>query len=118
MTDSRKIIRHFSSEFKKEKVRMLETGQITVRQLSTIYEVSESAIYLWKKKYSSNLPQGERLVVEKESEGSKLILILKRQAELERQIGKQQMEIIYLKEVISKGSELIGEDIEKKFKCQ
>ncbi len=62
----------FSEAFKKEKVSKIEKGEITVNQLSKIYKVSQAAIYKWRYKYGS-LPKGERMVIEKESEGAKTL---------------------------------------------
>lgn len=110
-------IRTFSSSFKKEKVQLIEEGKITVLQLSRLYEVSRKAIYNWIKKYS-NLPPTERLVIEKRSESMKNIELLKKVEELERIIGKQQVELLYKEKVIELGSELLGKDIEKKYNMQ
>lgn len=111
------VRRTFSTEFKKEKVSLIEQGKMTVSSLSKIYDVSHTSIYKWLKKYGSK-SGAERVVVEKISEERKNIELMKRLAELERIIGKQQLELIYKESVIEIGSELIGEDLEKKFNSQ
>ena len=58
-------IRHFSEAFKKEKVKMIEEKQVTVLQLSRLYNVSQRAIYNWIKKYSLTYQKSERIVIEK-----------------------------------------------------
>lgn len=108
-------IRRFSEAFKIEKVKMLEDHQVTVKQLSRIYEVSEPAIYKWIRKYSNKISKSERIVVEKESEGAKTIALLQRLSTLERVIGQKQLHIDYLEKVIELGSEEAGIDIKKKF---
>ena len=113
----RKVIRRFSTDFKKEKVRLIEQGIISVSSISKTYEVSKPAVYLWIAKYGS-LPKTERLVVENISEEAKTLDLMKKVAELERVIGQQQLQLIYKESVIECGSELLGEDIEKKFKSQ
>ena len=70
-------IRQFSTEFKKEKVRQIDEGKITVLQLSRIYEVSATAVYKWVRKYSRYAGQNEKVVVQKESEQAKTLLLLK-----------------------------------------
>jgi len=107
--------RVFSTTFKKEKVALLEQGKISVKELSKIYEVSETAIYNWKRQYSKYKPS-ERVVVEKISEEKKNIELLQRIAELERIIGKKQMEIDYYRTTLEVISESAGEDLEKKYK--
>lgn len=111
----KKTIRHFSEAFKLEKVKMLENRQVTVKQLSKIYEVSETAIYKWIRKYSTKIEKLERVVLEKESEGTKILELMKQVANLEQIVGRKQMEIEYLYKVIELGSEELGIDIKKKF---
>ena len=107
-------MREFSKEFKKEKVALIAQKKIRVSELSRIYGVSKSAIYKWIEQYNS-LPKGERLVVEKECEEKKNLSLLKKIAELEGIIGKQQVSLIFLESVIECGTELLGEDLKKKY---
>jgi transposase-like protein len=107
--------RTFSTAFKKEKVDLLDAGKVTVRELSRIYEVSETAIYKWKKKFSK-LGKGERIVIEKISEEQKNLELLERIKELEQIVGKKQIELDYYKTAIDVLSKNQGEDILKKYK--
>lgn len=111
---NQKKIRQFSTAFKKEKVKMLEQKQVTVRQLSQLYDVSETAIRKWLRKYSTQLQPSERIIIEKESEGYKTGELLKKVAELERTIGKKQLEIDFLNKIIEFGSQEAGFNIKKK----
>ena len=113
----KKRVRLFSEAFKKEKAELVESGKITVTELSKLYEVSRTIVYSWLKKYSK-LPPTERVVIEKISEGKKNIELLRRIKELEQVIGQQQLQILYKEKVIELGSELLGEDIEKKYDMQ
>jgi len=115
MRKSKAIQRHFSTAFKKEKVELIDQGKISVKELSQIYDVSETAIYNWKNKYSK-YTRTERVVVEKISEENKNIELLKRIAELERIVGKKQLELDYYKTTVEKLSEEAGEDLKKKYK--
>jgi transposase-like protein len=112
-----KRIRTFSTAFKKEKVQLIEEGKITVVQISKLYEVSRKAVYDWLKKYG-RLPATERYVIEKKSESMKNIELLKKIEELERVIGRQQVEILYNEEIIKLGSEIVGDDLKKKYNLQ
>ena len=107
-------VRQFSKEFKKEKVELLAQNKISVTELSRIYGVSKSAIYKWVGLFNT-LPKGERTVVEKESEEKKNLGLLKKIAELEGVIGRQQVNLFFLESVIECGSELLGEDLKKKY---
>lgn len=110
-----KSYRHFSTVFKKEKVKLIDEGKLTVKELSDIYEVSPTAIYRWIKKFSTHGKQ-ERVVVEKISEEKKNTELLKRIRELERSVGQKQLELDYYKAVIKLVSEEAGEDVKKKYK--
>lgn len=114
---TKKRVRTFSPEFKKEKIELIEQGKVTVLQLSRLYEVSRRSIYSWIEKYSK-LPSTERVVIEKRSESIKNIELLKKIEELERVIGRQQVQLLYKEKVIELGSELVGKDIEKKYNMQ
>lgn len=97
---------------------MLEERQVTVKQLSRIYEVSETAIYKWIRKYSIKLCPAEKLVVEKESEGAKTLALMKQVAELERIVGQKQLQVDYLKKLIELIDQEIGGDMKKKFESE
>lgn len=94
---------------------MIEEKQMTVLQLSRIYEVTSSAIYKWIGKYSTKISKGEILVLEKESEGAKTLKLLEHVSELERAVGQKQLLIDYLEKVLELGSEDVGFDIKKKY---
>ncbi len=107
--------RTFSEAFKREKVKLIDEGKLSVRHLSDIYEVSHTAIYNWIRKFSI-LAQDESVVVEKISEAKKTEELYKQVRELEQALGRKQLKLDYYKEVIKIVSESTGEDIEKKFK--
>jgi len=113
--EQKKVRRTFSEAFKREKVKMLEERQVTVKQLSRIYEVSETAIYKWIRTYSTKLGISEKIVVEKESEGTRTLALMKQVAELERIVGQKQMQVDYFKKLIELIEEDLGEDMKKKF---
>lgn len=107
--------RTFSTAFKKEKVALIDSGKVTVKELSEVYEVSNTAIYKWIKQFSK-LPQTERIVVEKISEAKKNKELMDRIKELERAVGKKQMEIDYYKTAFDVLQEQEGEELIKKYK--
>ena len=110
----KKTRRVFSEGFKKDKVKLYETGKMSVSQLSKLYEISETALYKWIEKYRTT-PTSERIVVETDSDYLKLVELQKRVEKMERLIGNQQIEIEYRKAVIAAANEHYKEDIEKKF---
>lgn len=111
------IKRHriFSEDFKKSKVKNLIEKQITIGELSRLYEVSRVAIYKWLYKYSVHYQQKTKLVVQMESEAYKTQQLLQRLAELERIVGQKQLEIDFLNKLLELGSEELGFDLKKNF---
>jgi transposase-like protein len=118
MEKSIKMRRTFSTEFKKEKVLLIEQGKLKVSEVCKMYEVTQTAVRKWLLKYGKSYSKTERMVVEKISEEAKTLDLMRKVAELERVIGKQQLQIIYKDAVIQSASELIGENIEKKYNSQ
>ncbi len=113
-----KMKRHFSLEFKKEKVSLIEQGKFTVTEISRTYDVSPVAVYKWLHKFGQKYKKQERIVVEKICEERKTLELMKKVAELERVIGQQQLQLIYKDSVIKCATDIYGEDIEKKYNCQ
>ncbi len=115
MKREKKRIRIFSEAFKREKVKLIDEGKLSVRQISDIYEVSSRSVYNWMQKFSS-IARNERIVVEKISEANKTKELYNRLRDLEQALGKKQLELDYYKEVVKIASEERGEDLEKKHK--
>ena len=109
--------RRFSTEFKKEKVDLIDQNKLNVRDICDLYEVTPTAVYKWIKKFSK-LPKDERIVVEKISEETKNKELLTTIRDLERTIGKKQLELDYYKAIVDIVSEETGEDIKKKYKLE
>lgn len=110
-----KYNRYFSEEFKRQKVKELDTNVITIKLICELHGVSRSAIYKWLAKYSSHYQQETKMVVQMESEEIKTQRLNLRVAELERIIGQKQLEIDYLNKVLEIASKEYETDIKKKF---
>jgi len=110
----KKVRRVFSDSFKKDKVRMYETGKMTVPQMARLYDVSETALYKWIDKFRTT-PSTQRIVIETDSDYLQVLEMQKRVESMERLIGNQQIQLDYQKSVIEAASEHYEEDIEKKF---
>jgi transposase len=115
MKQSLKPRRIFSVEMKREIVKQIEENKIGVVAVSREYGVNRTAVYNWLNKYSRTLKRGQVIVVEKESEQRKNEELKAKIAELERIIGRKQMEIDFLNKVIEIGSQEVKVDIKKKF---
>jgi len=109
-----KYNRFFSESFKKEKVKQLVAKQISIKELSELYDVSRTSIYKWLYLYSPHHKRGTVQVVEMESEALKTKVLLAKVAELERILGRKQLEIDFNNKVLELASKEIGYDIKKK----
>ena len=110
-------MRIFSEAFKKEKVQEYLENKVSVQQISDLYKVSRSAIYLWIYKYS-NLEPGVKTVVQMESEEQKSKYLMQRVAELERVVGQKQLLLDLDEKVFELLNEELGYDVKKKYEHQ
>ena len=108
-------VRIFSEPLKKQVVRDIESGKMSVLAVSREYQVSFQSVYGWLNKYSRHLQSSQRIVVEMKSENAKSKELEKRIKELEAALGRKQLEVDYLNKMIEIGSEEIGVDLKKKF---
>ena len=100
------------------RAKEIESKKITVIQLSRTYDVSSAAIYKWIGLYGNLKNKKERMVIEKECESKKTASLLLKVKELEQLLGRKQVEIEYLKRIISEESEQSGIDIKKKIESK
>jgi transposase len=107
--------RHFSDNFKRQKVQELQANKTTIAEIRTQYEVSYNTIYRWVRKFSAQQEKGIRTVVETESDTRELINLKTKNAELERLIGQKQIYIEFLNKMIDLAEDTYGVDIKKKF---
>lgn len=107
--------RTFSEVFKKQKVEELVNKQISIGELSELYGVSKMSIYRWLYKYSPHHNRGTTQVVQMESEAQKTKSLQGRVAELERIVGKKQIEIDFLNRLIQVAGAELKVDLKKTF---
>jgi len=115
MTTSERRSRHFSTNFKIQKVREIEKGITRVSEISKQYEVTSTNIYRWIDKFGSMKSKKERTIVESESDTKELLALKKKIADLERIIGQKQILIDFKDKMIEIAEETYGVDIKKKF---
>lgn len=109
-----KYNRYFSERFKKEKISQLVAKQVSIKELSELYDVSRTTLYKWLYLYSPHHKRGTKQVIEMESEALKTKALLAKVAELERALGRKQLEIDFNNKLIELASEEVGYDIKKK----
>lgn len=107
--------RFFSEGFRREKVREIDRGITTVSEVSRTYQVTRTAVYKWIHKYSRKYQKQERLLMESESDTKKIEALKARVEELERSIGRKQIELDFKDKMIELAEEEYEVDIKKKF---
>ncbi len=118
MTTAERRRRRFSDSFKIKKVRELEIGKVKVSELCKQYEVSDTNVYQWLKKFGTMKDKKERLIVETDSDTKQLLELKKKVAELEQIIGQKQILIDFKDKMIDLAEEAYGVDIKKKYSTQ
>ena len=104
--------RRFSDSFKRSKVREIESGKATVRQVCKAYEVSDVSVYKWLEKFS-NKSKPERTIVESKSDTQKILALQKKIADLERALGQKQLEVEFKDKMIDIAESVYGIEIKK-----
>lgn len=107
--------RTFSPTLRKEVVRLVESGKLSIAAASREYQVSKTTIYRWIHRYSTYNKKGAVLVVDKDSQSEKLKQMQQKIAELEQAVGHKQMQIDYYEKFIDLASEEVGQDLKKKY---
>ena len=108
------IRRIFSEEFRRKRVWEIENKLVTVSHVSREYSITRSAVYKWIRKYSKHYQPSVKVVLQMESEEEKTKKLQAKVAELERALGRKQMELDYLNKLIELESKRLGEDLKKK----
>lgn len=107
--------RIFSEEFKREIVKLYESGQRTVIEIVRDYNVSDKSVYNWIYMYSEYNKKSVQVVEMKDSQESKLKEMEQRIKELEQAVGRKQMNIDYLEKMIDLAKDHYDIDIKKNF---
>ena len=111
-------IRYFSEDFKRTKVKDIERNLVTVTELSREYQVTRTSIYKWIYKYSINRKRQERQIVERMSDTRKIKELQDRIKELERIVGRKQIQIDFKDKMIEIAEEKYNIEIKKKKSSQ
>ncbi len=116
-TQSRSERQHrtFSENFKKQKVRELESSRSTVSEIAKQYDVTRTNVYRWMRKFGSMKSKKERVIVETDSDTKELLALKKKIADLERIIGQKQILLEFKDKMIDLAEETYQVDIKKKF---
>ena len=106
--------RYFSEDFKRKKVGELAKRQTRLCDICREYEVSATAVYKWINKYSLMKKKGIKMVVEAESDTTRIKALRDHIAELEQLLGRKQFEVDFLKKQLELAGDQYGIDLKKK----
>lgn len=107
--------RRYSTEFKQQLVLDFESGKYSVLQLERLHGVSNALIYRWIYKYSTFNQKGYRVVESNKSSKNKVEDLERRIKDLEAALGRKQIMIDYLEEMIAVAKDELNYDIKKNF---
>lgn len=107
--------RRYSEEFKMKLVQDFESGKFSVSELSKLHGVWFQTIYQWIYKYSTFSEKGYRVVEMKDSSEKKVKELENRIKELESVVGRKQIMIDYLEQMMEVAKEELDIDIKKNF---
>lgn len=109
------VQRTFSEAFKRQRVEEIHHRLASVSEVSKVYKVSTTAIYKWMRKYTPNLPAGVKLVIELESEAKRTLELTRRADELEKIVGRKQLQIDFLEKLVEVAGKQLKVDLKKTF---
>lgn len=107
--------RVFSEELKRKIVKDIASKLHTVGEIQRLYGVSRAAVYRWVYQYTPGMAPGTKQVVQMESEAERTRIAEARVAELERALGRKQLELDYSEKLIELASVSLGFDLKKTF---
>lgn len=107
--------RKFTEDFKKSVVKEYEKGTYSVKELSKLHGVVCQTVYNWIYKYSSVNERGYRVVELSESSDMKVKDLEARIKELERIVGRKQIQIDFLEKMIDLAKEDLDIDLKKNY---
>lgn len=115
MTSDERRMRRFSEEFKREQVKLIESGGRSIAEVSRLYEVKTQNVRQWVKKFGAR-PLPEFVIIQTQEEVNRIKELEREVGKLKGIIGDLHVELLYKNELISLAKEKLGSDFEKKIK--
>lgn len=114
MTKKERQSRRFSESFRKDQVFKIESGELTIADVSRLYHVRWASVKRWVDKFGTKSSDG--VVIQTREEINRIKDLEKRNAHLEKLLGQGQIRIHYLEECVRLAKDQLGADFEKKIK--
>ena len=103
----------YSESFKRARIAEYESGELSVRQISRLYQVSFQSIYRWLDEYSTYPKKGIIVVEQSESTSEKVKQLEAEVDKLKSMVGDKQILLEYYQALISQAEQAYGIEIEK-----
>ena len=107
--------RVYSEGFKLKIVKLYESGQRTVLEMVSEYDLYEQTIYTWIYRYSEYNKKSIQVVEMKDSQQQKIKELEQKVKDLEQAVGRKQINIDYLEKMIELAKEHYDIDIKKNY---
>jgi len=113
MTSKERQCRRFSETFRQEQVDLIESGKLSIGEVSRLYEVKRQNVKRWLTKYGTKeiAPQ---IIITTSSDYDRIGQMEKEIRELKELIGSQQIQIVHLESVYHEAEKKLGKGFEKK----
>lgn len=113
MTTEERRRRRFTEPFRQEQVAKIDAGELTISEVSRLFEVKHRSVQRWVDKYScKKLPP--TIIISSSSEVDRLKAVEKENEKLKKMIGELHIQSVYQQGVIEAAKKLLGADFEKK----
>lgn len=113
MTTEERRRRRFSEEFRKEQVSLIESGEVTISEVSRMYEVKTDSIKRWLVKFGRK-PLPEQIIIQSKKDYNRLAELEKENKKLKEALGDQYVKLVYHQKLVEIAKEKLGDDFEKK----
>ena len=114
MTVEERRRRRFAETFRREQVGKIQSGELTMQEVSRLYEVKVSSIRLWVKRFGLKEKEVPQIIITNAKDYDRLGSLEKEIEKLKKIIGNQQIEIINQSAIIKLAEIKLGEGFEKK----
>lgn len=113
MTSKERQSRRFSESFRQEQVDLIESGNLSVGEVSRLYEIKRQNVKRWLTKYGTK-EISPQIIITTSSDYDRIGQMAKEIKELKELIGSQQIEIVHLESVREEAEKKLGKGFEKK----
>ena len=113
MTSKERQCRRFSESFRQEQVDLIESGNLSVEEVSRLYEVKRQNVRRWLTKYGTK-EISPQVIITTSSDYDRIGQMTKEIKELKELIGSQQIQIVHLESVRQEAEKKLGKGFEKK----